>query len=404
MQITKLPVASLKPWPGNPRKFTDYDIKKVALSLERYGLRQPIVIDKNNFIIVGHLRLSAAKHLGWTEIDCHVADLSEELAREYRIADNSTHDLAEWDSELLQKELSLICEPSLLLAMNDLSEILGGGTKDKPEVADDNFARLDKARFEIKLGDVIELGVHRLICADSRDEASVKRLIAESLPVLMVTDPPYGVNYDPEWREGYDLGKAGRAVGKVQNDDIIDWTEVFKLWNAPVIYCWLASWYIAQVQTGLERIGYKYISLLIWAKQHFTLGRGDYHWQHEPCLYMAQGKHGWNGARDQSTLWEINNNNSFGGGGEETWGHSTQKPLECMARPIRNNSKEGDIIVDPFLGSGTTLIAAEALNRRCYGAEISPIYCSMIIERYIAYRKAQNLEPQVLVNSMPLAI
>jgi DNA modification methylase len=143
------------------------------------------------------------------------------------------------------------------------------------------------------------------------------------------------------------------------------------------------------------------VSQIIWAKQHFALSRGDYHWQHEPCWYAVKkgSKHNWQGARDQSTLWQIANMNAFGTNDEdERTAHSTQKPLECMARPIRNNTIEGDIVYDPFLGSGTTLIAAEKLKRVCFGMELSPGYCDLIVKRWIKYMEENGLEYTIKVN------
>lgn len=243
----------------------------------------------------------------------------------------------------------------------------------------------------VKDGDLIQLGEHRLLCGDSANQENILRLLEGVTPTLMVTDPPYGVEYDPEWREGNDLGVGERSTGKVANDDRADWTEVWKLWPTTVIYCWHASLFTSIVQSSLQAVGYKMITQIIWAKQHFALSRGDYHWQHEPCWYAARGPHNWQGARDQASVWEIKNNNSFGNSEkEETFGHGTQKPIECMARPIRNNSKEGDVICDPFLGSGTTLIACEILGRKCLGMEIMPIYCEQIIQRYKSFCDKNN--------------
>lgn len=202
----------------------------------------------------------------------------------------------------------------------------------------------------------------------------------------MVTDPPYGVSYDPSWREEVDLGLGKRSKGLVKNDDKIQWTEAYSLFTGDVSYVWHAGKYTDIVLSNLKDCGFEPVSQIIWAKQHFALSRGDYHWQHEPCWYAVKKgkKHNWQGDRTQSTLWEIKNNNSFGNSNtEETFGHGTQKPIECMARPIRNNSIDGDVIYDPFLGSGSTMVAAHQLNRKCYGMELDPKYCQVIIDRMI---------------------
>lgn len=401
MKIVSIPIDQLKPWPNNPRKFTDAAISKVAASLDRYGLRQPIVIDENKFLVVGHLRLEAAKLLKWTEIECHVMDLPAQLAAEYRIADNKLHELAKWDQELLATELDSLINPEFLIELCDLD----ASFREKEKTSNILPKKVISNSHNISAGDIIELGHHRVICGDARDPEILKRLMGGGTARLMVTDPPYGINYDPEWREGADLGKAGRSIGKVQNDHIADWSDVFKLWDAQIIYCWHAAVKSSTVQNSLEQLGYKTISQIIWAKQHFVLSRGDYHWQHEPCWYMAKGQHDWQGERDQSTIWEISNHNNFGGSDEETFGHGTQKPLECMARPIRNNSKHGDVVLDPFLGSGTTLVAAQGLGRRCFGTELSGDYCSMIVDRFNAAIKfTEGAKPEIRINGAPLCL
>lgn len=202
---------------------------------------------------------------------------------------------------------------------------------------------------------------------------------------LMVTDPPYGVKYDPSWREGCDLGVGKRSKGKVLNDDKADWTETWRLFGGNIAYVWHGGLHTSTVENSLVTAGFQMRAQIIWAKQHFVLSRGDYHWMHEPCWYAvrkgAKGK--WTGDRKQSTVWQIKNNNSFGNSEkEETVGHGTQKPVECMRLPIQNNSEKGEIVYDPFLGSGTTLIAAEKMERICYGMELSPEYVDIIVKRW----------------------
>ncbi len=179
-----------------------------------------------------------------------------------------------------------------------------------------------------------------------------------------------------------------RSKGKVDNDDCADWKDSYSLFPGDVAYVWHASTYTNTVSKNLEDCGFKLVSNIIWVKQHFVFSRGDYHWQHEPCWYaVRKGKtHNWQGARDQSTVWEIKTNNPFGNSEcEEKYGHGTQKPVECMARPILNNSQKGESIYDPFCGSGSTLIACEKLKRRCFAVELNPKYCQMIIQRWCDY-------------------
>jgi DNA modification methylase len=198
----------------------------------------------------------------------------------------------------------------------------------------------------------------------------------------MITDPPYGVDYDPGWRneaaEKGLIGYGARREGKVENDDRASWLDAWKLFPGSVVYCWHAGVHATQVATDLEAAGFEIRSQIIWAKNNFAISRGHYHWKHEPCWYAVRkgSTASWIGDRSQTTLWEIDQSTD----GQKT-DHGTQKPLECMARPIRNH--EGDVY-DPFLGSGTTLIAAHRAGRRCFGMEIDPRYLDVILKRYEA--------------------
>lgn len=202
----------------------------------------------------------------------------------------------------------------------------------------------------------------------------------------MVTDPPYGVDYDPLWREEAGLGEQ-RQTGAVQNDDRADWTAAYQLFPGNVAYVWHAGVHAAEVAAGISAAGFTLRSQIIWAKQHFAMSRGHYHWQHEPCWYaVREGRSAhWCGDRKQSTLWQLPNLNPFGGNGEEpVTGHGTQKPVELMRRPILNHTQLNDAVYDPFLGSGTTVVAAEITSRRCLGLEIDPAYVDVIILRWQA--------------------
>jgi DNA methylase len=214
--------------------------------------------------------------------------------------------------------------------------------------------------------------------------ADVARLLGPLSPQLMVTDPPYGVRYDPQWREDAGLGRQ-RQTGLVANDDRIDWSMAYQLFAGDVAYVWHAGVHAGEVAAGLAAGGLQIRAQIIWAKQHFALGRGDYHWQHEPCWYaVREGKpSNWCGDRTQSTLWEVPNLNPIGGNREEeATGHATQKPVELMRRPILNHTVRGAVVYDPFLGSGTTLMAAEMCDRVSVGLDIDPRYVDMIITRW----------------------
>jgi DNA modification methylase len=243
-----------------------------------------------------------------------------------------------------------------------------------------------------QLGDLWMCGEHRVLCGDATSAEVVGRLLGSTKPALMVTDPPYGVDYDPNWRERAGLGRQ-RQTGTVANDQQVDWSAAYGLFPGAVAYVWHAGVHAAEVAANLESAGFRIRSQIVWAKQHFALSRGNYHWQHEPCWYaVKEGQSAnWCGDRTQSTLWQVANLNPFGGSEEEATGHGTQKPVELMRRPILNNSVRGDIIYDPFLGSGTTLVAAHSTERICFGLDIDPRYIDMAVQRW------QKLTGQVAV-------
>lgn len=243
-----------------------------------------------------------------------------------------------------------------------------------------------------KEGEIYELGPHRLICGDSTDPEIVDLLLGGETPRLMVTDPPYGVEYDANWRnEAADAGLIGHGasrVGKVKNDDRADWREAWELFPGDVAYVYHADTRSPEVAESLVGVGFLLRCLIVWAKPRFAISRGHYHHQHEPCWYaFRKGKTaGWIGDRSQTTLWEIGLDKNLEGEVK----HSTQKPLECMERPIRHH--EGDVY-EPFCGSGTTLIAAQRQGRKCYAIELDPAYCDVIRKRWGDYARANDVEP-----------
>ncbi len=201
----------------------------------------------------------------------------------------------------------------------------------------------------------------------------------------MVTDPPYGVSYEPSWRTRRNLGSGKLAQGTVLNDDRADWREAYALFPGDVAYVWHGALHGDVVATGLAACGLQIRTQIVWAKQHFVLSRGDYHWKHETCWYaVREGKAShWQGDRTQTTIWEILSNNPFGNRQREpSWGHGTQKPVECMRRPIVNNTRPGQALYDPFLGSGTSVIAAEMSGRVCRGLELNPCYVDVVVRRW----------------------
>ncbi len=409
---TSLKIADLIQDDRNANKGTKRGHRAVADSLKLYGAGRSILIDKAGRIIAGNKTAANAAAAGIDDVILVPSDgtkiiavqrtdldLNDPKAKELAIADNRAAELGlEWDPEVLSQlatELNLkpfFTDAELRNIIPPTNNLLGDEDADQGEPPAEPLS---------KLGDLYLLGKHRLLCGDSTSADDVARLLDGATPHLMVSDPPYGVEYDPTWRDGKS-GFSTAAVkmrGKVANDDQADWREAWALFPGDVAYIWCASMHNDEVIQSLEAAGFIRRSHIIWAKQQGVFSRGDYHWQHEPCWYaVKKGRTGhWAGDRKQTTIWEIQTLNPTGNRGEERVGHGTQKPVECMRRPILNNSQPGDIIYDPFLGSGTTLIAAESEGRVCYGMELDPAYVDMIVKRWetATGKKAERTTCQV---------
>jgi len=301
------------------------------------------------------------------------------------LADNKIAENAGWDMGLLREELFALDHLDFDLgltgfALGEIEQIMtwaprNGGLTDPDEAP---AAPLDPVT---RPGDTWLCGRHRVRCGDGTNADDVTALLGDIVPLLMVTDPPYGVQYDADWRNRADRANGkpygARAIGRVTNDDRADWREAWALFPGDVAYVWHAGTKADIVAESLDASGFAIRSQVIWAKSRFAISRGHYHVQHEPCWYAVRkgGTGHWHGDRSQATLWQIEHLKS------ET-GHSTQKPVDCMRRPIINNSAPGQPVYDPFLGSGTTMIAAEMEGRACRGLEIEPHYVDVIVQRW----------------------
>lgn len=261
---------------------------------------------------------------------------------------------------------------------------------ESPTVEEGPEPQFDKAeelrvKYDVKLGQVWQLGDHRVMCGDATKAVDVGILLHKIQPFLMIADPPYGVQYNPGWRtDAPGLFSTPRRTGKITSDDRFDWREAYSLFCGAVAYIWHSDRY--DVVESVKAAGFEIRCQIIWVKQMKVFARGHYHWQHEPCWYaVKRGQTAkWNGDQTQSTVWEIRNANPLGGGHDDAdTNHGAQKPVECMARPIKNHGGKDDHVYDPFLGSGTTLIACEQLQRRCFGMEISPAYTAVSIQRWV---------------------
>lgn len=328
-------------------------------------------------IIAGHGRVLAARKLGFDDIPCMVADgWSEAQKKAYVLADNQLALNAGWDAELLSTELKGLTDLGFemdLIGFPDLDALL----VDKTEGLTDPDDVPDAPEIPVTVeGDVWLLGRHRLVCGDSTDADTVAKVLNGVEPHLMVTDPPYGVEYDPEWRSRAGVNLNQRKLGAVENDDRADWREAWALFPGSIAYVWHGGLHAHTVAESLVETGFAIRSQIIWAKDRFALSRGDYHWQHEPCWYAVRGTGQWAGDRKQSTVWNIAARDDSG------HGHSTQKPIECMKRPIENNSSPGQAVYEPFSGSGTTIIAGEMTGRHVYAIELSPAYVDVAVKRW----------------------
>ena len=386
MVIEYWPTAKLIPYARNPRK-NDQAVDRMAASIEEFGFRIPILARSSGDVIDGHLRLKAGQKLGLAQVPLVICDdWTPSQVKAFRLQVNRSATWADWDEDLVALELEELktLEFDLSLTGFDSFEIDQLFAHSKAEDIADTLPEVP-AEAASHVGDLWQCGEHRVLCGDATDRDSVARLLGAAAPLVMVTDPPYGVAYDPQWRERAGLGQL-RQTGKVSQDDRRDWAAAYKLFPGDVAYVWHAGVYASEVAQGLERTHFEIRGQIIWAKQHFALSRGHYHWQHEPCWYaVRQGSSAhWCGDRSQSTLWQVANLNPFGSGNsaETATGHGTQKPVEIMRRPLVNHGAHGTGVYDPFLGSGTVLIAAEMTQRVCYGLEIEPRYVDVIVSRW----------------------
>ncbi len=387
LTVEPVPLAQLLPYATNARTHSDEQVAQIAASISEFGFVNPVLVDEAGVLIAGHGRVLAAKKLGLeTAPAIRLGHLSEAQARAYRLADNQIALNAGWDAAMLRAELLDLDAMGFdmnLVGFNqaDLAAMMAGGGGTVDEAAADEPAPEPPADPVSRPGDLWILGEHRLLCGDATSATDVTRLLNGAKPHLMASDPPYGVNYDPAWRNRAGVSATERT-GVVSNDHRADWREAWALFPGDVAYIWHAAVHARTVMESLESADFVIRSQIVWAKSRFVLGRGDYHWQHEPCIYgVRKGATGhWQGARDQSTLWAIATRGNETEDPETV--HGTQKPVECMRRPILNNSAPGDTIYEPFSGSGTTIIAAEMTGRRCLAMEIDPAYCDVAVQRW----------------------
>lgn len=380
MQYYLADINDLIPYIRNARTHSESQIAQIAASIKEFGFLSPILIAEDNTILAGHGRLAAARKLGLKQVPCvKESHLTETQRRAYIIADNKLSLNAGWDDEILAIELSELqgADFDLDLLGFDESELVNIFEDDK-EVEDDDFdveEELNKPCFS-KAGDIWTLGRHRLICGDSTKEETYKSLMEDKKANLVVTDPPYNVNYE---------GSAGKIKNdNMDNDKFYNFLlDAFS--NMEKVMADDASIYVFHADTeglnfrkAFNDAGFYLSGCCIWKKPSLVLGRSPYQWQHEPCLYgwKKKGKHQWYSGRKETTIWEFEKP-------KKNADHPTMKPIALLAYPISNSSMSNTLILDPFGGSGSTLIACEQTDRSCYTIELDEKFCDVIVKRYI---------------------
>jgi DNA modification methylase len=390
LQLVYRRTDELIPYAQNPRK-NDHAVERMCNSIREFGFKVPILATRTGAVVDGHLRLKAAHRLKLEMVPVILCDgWTEAQIRAFRLVVNRSVNWAEWDMDQLSRELAALEDEKFDLNLTgfdtaELQALLGpkNGGIDEDAIVEPPSIPISRE------GDLWILGNHRLRCGDSTEETVVRDVLTDFEPILMVTDPPYGVDYAPEWRNAA-FGEANRSTGRVQNDDRADWRAAWELFPGSVAYVWHAGTKAVLVAQSLEVSGFEIRGQIIWAKPHFVISRGHYHVQHEPCWYAVRAScsANWQGDRRQSTLWEIGNGLSQSGERlleNALTGHGTQKPVECMRRPILHHTRPGESIYDPFVGSGTTIIAAEQTGRRCMAIEVDPVYLDVAIRRWQAF-------------------
>ena len=383
MKIEKVKIGKVKPYNNNPRDISKAAIEKVTLSIKEFGFQQPIVVNKNNIIIAGHTRLEAAKQLKLKEVPVVVAkNLSDNQAKAYRLMDNRSGQESNWDKKLLELELSLLNDENINLDLTGFDEVeLSKLIVDEKTGLTEDDAIPEPKEAICKLGDIWQLGKHRLLCGDSTKEEDVNKLMDGAKADMVFTDPPYGINYSG----GRTQVVEKKTYGKILNDNL----KGLELGNLIAnLFSFTKSesdYYICVSPLEqkpfldvIENNKLKLDAVIVWDKKNAGLGYMRYRRQCEFILYI-KGKKFKKGDKSDFDLWQINRDNA------QKYVHGTQKPVALSSRAILNSSKKEDFILDIFGGSGSTLIACEKINRNCYMMELDTTYCDIIIERWQNY-------------------
>ena len=401
------PVSAMTPHPqqARTRTITDESLGYLGASMQQLGVTDEISVNRRTgHVISGHQRLKILAADGHQNIRVKVYDVSPQLEDAMFWEANNPKAAGTYTPEAPEVLLELKDELGDAYADLGLGALEVSLSEDEAPHRDDYHTHPDHIpaqplETDVKLGELYLLGNHRLVCGDATDARHVHLLLGLEIPFMLVTDPPYGIEYEPNWRAdaseaGYlDRGGTRRSL-PVPNDDRADWTPAWRLFAGDVAYVWHASLRAHEVRQSLQAAGFDIRAQIVWAKTHFPIGRGHYHWRHELLWYAVRQKATarWCGDRTQSTVWNIGLDESVPGA------HSTQKPVECMIRPIQNHGQPGDGIYDPFVGTGTTIIACQMAGRRCFAMDINPQFVQICINRWEAFTglKAERVAPVVV--------
>ena len=376
----------LIPYAKNPRK-NDKAVDVVAKSIKEFGFKVPIILDKNKEIITGHTRLKAAIKLEMKEVPVIRADeLTDAQVKAFRIADNKTGEKAEWQKDLLKEDLMQLQEVNYNLdntgfSFRELSQILEKDVNE--DIVEVNAYERAKSKTKIKQGEIYLLGDHRLLCGDATEKGDVEALMGQQTADMVLTDPPYNMNFTGSVHS--DGSKSYNAqYNNIKNDNnsekneeifINKFTDIIREYNK-------GSFYIFYYRLGAHKIinelKENYHGTIIWKKNNHTLSNSDYMSLYEPVIYGWTKEHNFYGSKRNFDVWEIERT-------QKNELHPTMKPIEVCSKAIKNSSKQNEIVLDLFGGSGSTLIACEQLNRKCFMIEIDPVYCQVIINRWEKY-------------------
>jgi DNA modification methylase len=374
--IKKVKITEVIANPNNPRLIKDDKFKKLVKSIQDFPDMlnvRPIVVNKDMVVLGGNMRLKAIKEAGLKEINVDIVDWNEQQQKEFIVKDNVGYGEWDWDDLANNWDAQELTDWGLDIPNFDATVL---------EAEEDDFAVPDGGiETNIVLGDLFEIGEHRLLCGDSTDSDSIAVLMNGNLADMCHTDPPYNINY-----EG-----GSKKREKIANDKLDDFPQFLydvyttistALKKGGAIYVWHASTETHNFIQQFLNAGFLFKSYIVWNKNNSTFGRSDYHWKHEPCIYgwLDGASHSWHGDRKQTTVWDIDRPSRS----EE---HPTMKPIPLCSKPLENSSKQGDVILDVFLGSGSTMVASHQLKRKCYGMELDPKYCQVIVDRM------QKLDP-----------